>query len=250
VHLAYGDTGLDDELPTDRTTVVEPRHTPGAVDPATLLRERLRNPVSGPPLREVVRPGQRVATSMCDGTRAQPRDLMIPAVLDAGLRRASSRPARHTGADHQHDQSRRVSDKVGRFDDKVVFVSGGAKGQCRSHAVRFAEEGADVVLTDACSDFAAVPYDLGTSADLKETVAMVEATGRRAVAGEGDVRNLTDAEAAVAVGVAEVSGGNHPYPEPRTEASGITNAMPFLASEETHYITGAVLPIDLGELAK
>jgi nickel-dependent lactate racemase len=82
VHLAYGDTGLDVELPTDRTTVVEPRYTPGAADPGALLRERLRNPVSGPPLREAVRPGQRVAISMCDGTRAQPRDLMIPAVLE------------------------------------------------------------------------------------------------------------------------------------------------------------------------
>ena len=82
VHLAYGDTGLDVELPTERTTVVEPRYTPGVADPAALLRERLRDPVSGPPLRDVVRPGQRVVISMCDGTRAQPRDLMIPAVLD------------------------------------------------------------------------------------------------------------------------------------------------------------------------
>src|SRR5688500_11914099 len=82
VHLAYGDTGLDVELPTDRTTVVEPRYTPGVADPAALLRERLRSPVSGPPLREVVRPGQQVVISMCDGTRAQPRNLMIPAVLD------------------------------------------------------------------------------------------------------------------------------------------------------------------------
>jgi len=273
---------------------------------------------------------------------------------------------------------------VGRFDDKVVFISGGARGQGRSHAVRFAEEGADVVLMDSCADLASVPYALGTSADLKETVAMVEATGRRAVASEGDVRNLGDVEAAVAAGVAElgridvvlpnagvvssgtladltedqwrdvidinltgvwhtvkatiphlragsliiltssvaglkgiqkighytaakhavvglmrtlvnelgparirvnavaptsvdtgmiqnvanrrlfrpdlddptteqvaeVSASNHPYPEPWTEASIITNAMLFLASEEARHITGAVLPIDLGELAK
>ena len=82
VHLAYGDTGLDVALPTDRTTVVEPRYTPGVADPATMLRDRLRNPVSGPPLRELVRPGQQVVISMCDGTRAQPRQLMIPAALD------------------------------------------------------------------------------------------------------------------------------------------------------------------------
>lgn len=273
---------------------------------------------------------------------------------------------------------------MGRFDDKVVFITGGARGQGRSHAVRFAEEGANVVLLDACTDFASVPYGLATSADLKETVALVESTGQRAVAVEGDVRILADVEAAVAAGVAEfgrvdvvlpnagvvsygtladltedqwrdvidinltgvwhtvratiphlragssiiltssvaglkgiqnighytatkhavvglmrtlvnelgparirvnavaptsvdtgmiqntanrrlfrpdledptvdqvaeVSAGNHPYPEPWTEAQDITNAMLFLASDEARHITGAVLPIDLGELAK
>jgi nickel-dependent lactate racemase len=82
VHLAYGQHGLDVELPADRTTVVEPRYTPGAEDPAALLRNRLRHPLSGPPLRELVHPGQTVAISICDGTRAQPRDLMVPAVLE------------------------------------------------------------------------------------------------------------------------------------------------------------------------
>lgn len=79
--LAYGETGLDVETPSDRTTVVEPVYQPGADDPAELLRTALREPVSGPALRDLVRPGQRVAIAMCDGTRAQPRDLMIPAVL-------------------------------------------------------------------------------------------------------------------------------------------------------------------------
>lgn len=273
---------------------------------------------------------------------------------------------------------------MGRFDDKVVFISGGARGQGRSHAVRFAEEGADIVLMDACTDFPSVPYGLGTSVELKETVELVEATGRRVVASEGDVRRLADVEAAVAAGiaefgridvvlpnagvvsygtvadltedqwrdvvdinltgvwhtvkatipylgegssiiltssvaglkgiqnighytatkhavvglmrslvnelgparirvnavaptsvdtgmiqntanrrlfrpdledptveqVAEVSAGNHPFPEPWTEAEDITNAMLFLASEDARHITGAVLPIDLGELAK
>lgn len=81
VTLAYGETGLDVEFPDDRTTVVEPTYVPGVADPAALLRETLRHPVAGPPLRELVRPGQTVAISMCDGTRAQPRHLMIPAVL-------------------------------------------------------------------------------------------------------------------------------------------------------------------------
>jgi nickel-dependent lactate racemase len=81
VRLAYGDGGLDVELPADRTTVVAPTHHPGAADAAAELRRALRAPVAGPALRELARPGQRVAISMCDGTRAQPRDLMIPAVL-------------------------------------------------------------------------------------------------------------------------------------------------------------------------
>jgi len=82
VDLAYGRTGLLVELPDDRTTVVEPRDVPGDPDPSGALRAALRSPVAGPPLRELVRPGQTVAISVCDGTRAQPRELMVPAVLD------------------------------------------------------------------------------------------------------------------------------------------------------------------------
>jgi len=82
VQLAYGETGLEVDLPDDRTTVVAPAHHPAARDPAALLTATLRSPVAGPPLRDVVRPGQTVAISICDGTRAQPRDLMVPAVLD------------------------------------------------------------------------------------------------------------------------------------------------------------------------
>ncbi len=79
VRLAYGTTGLDVEVP-DGATVVEPAYHAGAEDQLAVLREALRHPVAGPPLRELH--GRRIAISMCDGTRAQPRDLMIPAVLD------------------------------------------------------------------------------------------------------------------------------------------------------------------------
>ncbi|MEO5709660.1 MAG: nickel-dependent lactate racemase [Nocardioidaceae bacterium] len=82
VRLAYGSDGLEVELPADRTTVVEPTYVEAAEDQTGLLRDALRHPVEGPPLRELVRPGQTVAISMCDGTRPQPRHLMIPAVLD------------------------------------------------------------------------------------------------------------------------------------------------------------------------
>ncbi|MFI5693892.1 nickel-dependent lactate racemase [Kribbella sp. NPDC051586] len=81
VRLAYGESGLVVEADPGRTTVVEPVHHEAAADPCAVLRRALREPVAGPPLRERVRPGQTVAISACDGTRPQPRHLMIPAVL-------------------------------------------------------------------------------------------------------------------------------------------------------------------------
>ena len=82
VRLAYGESGLEVDLPADRTTVVEPTYAAAPDDQAGLLRAALRRPVDGPPLRDLLRPGQTVAISMCDGTRPQPRHLMIPAVLE------------------------------------------------------------------------------------------------------------------------------------------------------------------------
>jgi lactate racemase len=81
VRLAYGDAGIDIRLPADRTDVVQPRFRPGAADPVGVLADALRKPVAGWPLRDLVRPGQTVAVSMCDITRPQPRHLMIPALL-------------------------------------------------------------------------------------------------------------------------------------------------------------------------
>ena len=82
VWLAYGEDGLRVELPDDRTTVVQPVHAQPAPDPTEALRRAMREPVAGPPLRDLAKAGQRVAISMCDGTRPQPRHLMIPAVLE------------------------------------------------------------------------------------------------------------------------------------------------------------------------
>ncbi len=107
VRLAYGEDGLDVELPAERTTVVEPTYVAAAEDQAGLLRDALRHPVEGPPLRELVRPGQTVAISMCDGTRPQPRHLMIPAVLDElegivrARRRRGARRDRHAPREHR-----------------------------------------------------------------------------------------------------------------------------------------------------
>ncbi len=80
VSLAYGDTGLEIEVP-DRAEVIYPRAAAPVPNAAVALTAALRDPVSGPPLAERVRPGQTVAISVCDGTRAQPSSLMLPAVL-------------------------------------------------------------------------------------------------------------------------------------------------------------------------
>ena len=82
IDLAYGRQGLRVSLPADRTTVVTPAHQPAARDVPAALREALRHPVAGPPLRAVVRPGQRVAVSVCDVTRPQPREAMLRALLN------------------------------------------------------------------------------------------------------------------------------------------------------------------------
>jgi nickel-dependent lactate racemase len=82
VHLAYGSSGLDIDVDQAAATVVEPLYQPAVTDPGAALRAALRQPVAGPPLRERVKPGQTVAISACDGTRPQPRHLMIPAILD------------------------------------------------------------------------------------------------------------------------------------------------------------------------
>ena len=78
---------------------------------------------------------------------------------------------------------------TGRLEGKVAFITGVARGQGRSHAVRFAEEGADIIGVDICADIPGTGYPLATRADLDETVALVEKLDRRMIAGVGDVRD-------------------------------------------------------------
>ncbi|HJX48568.1 MAG TPA: lactate racemase domain-containing protein, partial [Gaiellaceae bacterium] len=82
IDLAYGEHGLVIDLPTDRSTVIRPAHRQAAPDERAAVLAALRKPLSGAPLRQVVRPGQTVAISICDGTRAQPRHIVIPAILE------------------------------------------------------------------------------------------------------------------------------------------------------------------------
>lgn len=76
-----------------------------------------------------------------------------------------------------------------RLEGKVAFITGAARGQGRSHAVRFAEEGADIIGVDICGDIPNTGYPLGTREDLDATVALVEKLGRRMISGVGDVRD-------------------------------------------------------------
>ena len=82
VELAYGSTGLTVDLPEERTTVVEPLHPRAAPDERGAVLEALRRPVAGSPLREVMRGRRTVAISVCDGTRPQPRQIVVPAILE------------------------------------------------------------------------------------------------------------------------------------------------------------------------
>ena len=93
---------------------------------------------------------------------------------------------------------------TGRVEGKVAFITGAARGQGRSHAIRLAQEGADIIAVDHCGDIDTVDYPMATEADLAETVRQVEALDRRIVAGHADVRDGESLAAAVDAGVAEL----------------------------------------------
>lgn len=93
---------------------------------------------------------------------------------------------------------------MGKLEGKVAFVTGAARGQGRSHAVRLAEEGADVIAVDLCAQIDTVAYPMSTPDDLADTVKQVEALDRRIVAREADVRDRAAMQAAFDEGVAEL----------------------------------------------
>ena len=93
---------------------------------------------------------------------------------------------------------------MGRVEGKVAFITGAARGQGRSHALRLAEEGADIIAVDICKDIATNEYALSTPDDLKETVRLVEALDRRIIAVEADVRDRAQLAAAMEQGIAEL----------------------------------------------
>jgi SDR family mycofactocin-dependent oxidoreductase len=92
---------------------------------------------------------------------------------------------------------------MGALDGRVVFITGAARGQGRSHAVLCAEQGANIVGVDICEDLDVVPYKLGTFDELEETARLVEKTGQRMVIQKADVRDRAALQSAFDAGVAE-----------------------------------------------
>ena len=93
---------------------------------------------------------------------------------------------------------------TGRVEGKVAFVSGAARGQGRGHAVRLAQEGADIIAIDICKPVDNVVYPAATPADLAETADLVKGYDRRIVTAEVDVRDYDALKAAVDSGVAQL----------------------------------------------
>lgn len=94
--------------------------------------------------------------------------------------------------------------KMGRVEGKVAFITGAARGQGRAHAVRLAQEGADIIAVDLAAELPGVLYESPSPADLEETVRQVEAHGRRIISEVADIRDLDRLRSVVDAGVAEL----------------------------------------------
>jgi (-)-trans-carveol dehydrogenase len=97
-----------------------------------------------------------------------------------------------------------MTNAVGRVAGKVAFITGAARGQGREHAIRLAEEGADIIAVDVCDDIDGVSYPGAREADLDETAALVEKLDRRIVTEKADVRDLEGLTTALQKGVADL----------------------------------------------
>ncbi|WP_246243623.1 mycofactocin-coupled SDR family oxidoreductase [Amycolatopsis pithecellobii] len=92
---------------------------------------------------------------------------------------------------------------MGRMEGKVAFVTGAGRGQGRAHAIRLAEEGADIVALDILENLEDMPYPMATEADRTETISAVEALGRRIIFEKADIRDLERLHEVAAQGIAE-----------------------------------------------
>ena len=127
---------------------------------------------------------------------------------------------------------------MGRLEGKVAFITGAARGQGRAHALRFAQEGADVIAVDLCEPLDTVYYDMPTEDDLAETTRLVEELDRRIIARKGDVRDQAGLKAVVDEGVAELGRLDFVVAN-----AGISSISPALEIDERHW--DDVIDIDL-----
>jgi SDR family mycofactocin-dependent oxidoreductase len=93
---------------------------------------------------------------------------------------------------------------MGKLEGKVAFITGAARGQGRSHAVRLAREGADIIAVDIAAQIDSVPYPMSTPGDLAETARQVEALDRRIFTAQADVRDAAALKKAFEQGTAEI----------------------------------------------
>jgi len=84
---------------------------------------------------------------------------------------------------------------MGMLEGKTALITGGSRGQGRAHAVTCAREGADVVIVDIADQLGTVPYKMATQTDLDETIKLVEAYDKRALAIKADVRSQEQLDA-------------------------------------------------------
>jgi SDR family mycofactocin-dependent oxidoreductase len=96
-----------------------------------------------------------------------------------------------------------VGQAQGRVAGKVAFVTGAARGQGRCHAVRLAEEGADIIAVDLCRDIDTIGYPMATPEDLDETARLIEKTNQRVVIAQADARDAAALQTALESGLAE-----------------------------------------------
>src|SRR5258708_6875256 len=159
---------------------------------------------------------------------------------------------------------------TGRVEGKVAFITGAARGQGRSHAIRLAQEGADIIAIDLCQQVESVPYPLATPADLAQTVKevvalelardMIRVNSVHPTSVDTDMvhnaamyalfaPDLPEAERTKEV-VIERKRPLQALPIPYVESVDISNAVLWLASDEARYVTGVALPVDAGLLLK
>jgi hypothetical protein len=126
---------------------------------------------------------------------------------------------------------------TGRMQGKVALVTGAARGQGRSHAVRLAQEGADIIAVDICDQIDSTPYPMATPADLAETAKLVEQLDRRVVAEAADVRER-----------GQLAAGSRPASPSSVTWTSWWRMPLYFASDATRYVTGQQLKVDAGAL--